>query len=131
MSQITEIEEIKRALHEWLQGLDSGDLERMIRTVDPDAVICNEHQATAFGIEAVRNKYGPRIETTTFKSGFEIEHIKVFDGFGLIVGYFTVETTDKASGQIGGGEGRLLLVYRKHKDGWKMLVDIDNNGKKS
>lgn len=126
-----EIDEVKHALNEWLQGLDSGDLERMLKTVDPDVVLCNEHQATAHGIQAVRDKYGPRIEGATFKSSFEIEHIKVYEGFAVIVGYFNVELTDKASGEKGGGQGRLLLVYRKHHDGWKMLVDIDNNDEKS
>ncbi|MGG9998770.1 YybH family protein [Pseudovibrio ascidiaceicola] len=120
-------ENIKSTLSEWLQGLDSGDLERMIGTVDPDAVICNDHRSTGYGIQAVRDKYAPRIEAMTFKSGFEIEHMKVFDGFAVIVGHFTVEATNKTSGEKNSGEGRLLLVYRKHNDGWKMLVDMDNN----
>lgn len=126
-----DLEEVKHALNEWLDGLDEGDLERMVRTVDPDVVLCNEHQQTGHGIQAVRDKYGPRIEGATFKSGYDVEHIRVYDGFALIVGHFTVETTDKATGQKGGGRGRLLLVYRKHADGWKMLVDIDNNDEKS
>lgn len=128
---MSDTEDVKHALNEWLEGLDNGDLERMIATVDPEAVLCNEHQATGYGINAVREKYGPRIESSTFKSGFDYEHIKIFDGFALVIGHFTVEVTDKASGNKGGGHGRLLLVYRKHKDGWKMLIDIDNNDEKS
>ncbi|MEM9632125.1 MAG: nuclear transport factor 2 family protein [Pseudomonadota bacterium] len=123
--------DVKHALNEWLEGLDSGDLGRMLATVDPEAVTCNQNQPTVFGVDAVREKYAPRIATSTFKSGFEIEHIKVYDGFAVIVGFFTVEVTDKASGQTGGGQGRLLLVYRKHPDGWRMIVDIDNNDDKS
>jgi len=128
---MAELEDVKFALNEWLEGLDSGDLERMIRTVDPEAVICNEHQPTGYGVKAVREKYAPRIESATFKSGFDIEHIKVYNEFALIVGHFTVEVTDKTTGKTGGGQGRLLLVYRKHDDGWKMLIDIDNNDDKS
>ncbi|MEM9670297.1 MAG: nuclear transport factor 2 family protein [Pseudomonadota bacterium] len=128
---MTDIDEVKCALNEWLAGLDSGDLERMLATVDPEAVTCNEHQPTGHGIEAVREKYAPRIASSTFKSGFDLEHIKVYNGFALLVGHFTIEAIEKASGQKGGGHGRLLLVYRKHADGWKMLVDIDNNDEKS
>lgn len=125
---MTDAEAVKHALNEWLEGLDSGDLERMVRTVDPEeAVLCNERQPTGYGIQAVRDKYGPRIESATFKSGFDMEHLKIYDGFAVIIGHFTVETTDKQTGQKGGGHGRLLLIYRKHADGWKMLVDIDNN----
>lgn len=126
-----EREQVHHALNEWLEGLDDGDLERMVRTVDPEAVICNQNQPTCYGIQAVRDKYGPRIEAATFKSGFDIEHIKIYPGFAVIIGHFTVEVTDKASGQTGGGRGRLLLIYRKHDDGWKMLIDIDNNDDKS
>ncbi len=128
---MSEIDNVKHALNEWLDGLDSGDLERMVKTVDPDAVLCNQHQPTGYGIQAVREKYGPRIEAASFRSGFDIEHIKVYDGFAVIIGHFTVEATDKASRRKNAGQGRLLLVYRKHADGWKMIVDIDNNDDKS
>ncbi|MCY6383162.1 YybH family protein [Hoeflea prorocentri] len=128
---MSDVEDIKHALNEWLEGLDSGDIERMIRTVDPDVVTCNEHQPTGYGIAAIREKYAPRIEASTFKSGFDLEHIQVFEGFAMIIGHFTVEVTDKTTGHEGGGQGRLLLVYRKHDDGWKMLIDIDNNDDKS
>ncbi|MEM8975132.1 MAG: nuclear transport factor 2 family protein [Pseudomonadota bacterium] len=128
---MSDIDDVKHALNEWLDGLDSGDLERMLATVDPEAVTCNEHQPTGYGIDAVREKYAPRIEASTFKSGFDVEHIKVYDSFAVIVGFFTVELTDKTSGQKGGGKGRLLLVYRQHADGWKMIVDMDNNDEKS
>ncbi|MEM8958762.1 MAG: nuclear transport factor 2 family protein [Pseudomonadota bacterium] len=128
---MSDLEDVKQALNEWLEGLDSGDLERMLNTVDPEAVTCNEYQPTGYGIDAVRKKYAPRIAASTFKSGFDVEHIKVYDGFAVIVGFFTVEVTEKASGQTGGGKGRLLLVYRKHADGWKMIVDMDNNDEKS
>lgn len=128
---MSEIEDVQHALSEWMEGLDDGDLERMVKTVDPEVVLCNEHQPTGHGIQAVREKYGPRMEAATFKSGFDLEHIKIYDGFALIVGHFKVDVSDKNTGQTSGGQGRLLLIYRKHVDGWKLLVDIDNNDEKS
>ncbi|MEP2706839.1 MAG: DUF4440 domain-containing protein [Roseibium sp.] len=125
---MSDIENVKTALGEWLKGLDSGDLERMVRTCDPDVVICNEYQPTTVGIQAVRGKYGPRIATNTFKSGYDIEHIKVYGDLAVLVGRFSVEATNKDSGEAGGGKGRLSLIYRRHPDGsWKLLLDVDNN----
>ncbi len=125
---MSDVDEIKVLLDEWLNGLDSGDLERMVATCDPDVTICNEYQPTTIGIQAVRDKYAPRIAESTFKSGFEIEHLNVYDKFAVLIGRFSVVATHKLSGNKGGGQGRLALVYRKHDDGsWKMLLDIDNN----
>jgi ketosteroid isomerase-like protein len=125
---MSDIQNVKTALNDWLEGLDSGDLERMVRTCDPEVVVCNEHQPTTVGIQAVRDKYGPRIEANTFSSGFDVEHLKVYGDLAMLVGHFTVEATNKVTGEKGGGEGRLALIYRLHSDGsWKLLLDIDNN----
>ena len=126
------VDDVKHVLNEWLEGLDSGDLERMVSTCDPEVVICNENQPTTIGVQAIRDKYGPRIAAGTFKSGFTIDHLKVYGDLALIVGHFSVEFTDKATGQKGGGRGRLVMNYRRHPDGsWKMLLDIDNNDERS
>lgn len=125
---MSDIDLIKGALNQWLEGLDSGNLEQMIATCDPDAVLCNQNQPTTVGVQAVRDKYEPRIKASTFVSGFDLQHIKVYGDFALAVGRFSVEATDKASGKSGGGQGRLVLGYRRHPDGsWKMLLDVDNN----
>lgn len=123
-----EIEQVKAVVNQWTDGLDCGDLEMMIATCDPEVVICNQNQPTTIGIQAVRDKYAPRIEAANFTSSFDIEHIKVYGDLALVVGFFEVETTDKSSGQKGGGTGRLVLSYRRHTDGsWKLLLDMDNN----
>lgn len=125
---MSDMDNVKAVLNDWMEGLDSGDLERMVKTCDPEVVVCNERQPTTVGIQAIRDKYGPRIEAATFKSVFDMEHMAIYGDLALLVGHFKVESTDKASGQMGGGEGRLVLTYRRHPDGsWKMLLDIDNN----
>lgn len=125
---MSDIEDVKAVLTDWLEGLDNGDLERMIETCDPEVVVCNERQPTTIGIKAVRDKYGPRIETSNFRSGFDIEHLEIYGDMAVLVGRFSVEFTSKTSDQAGAGTGRLALIYRRHPDGsWKMLLDMDNN----
>ena len=125
---MNDIDDVKAVLDQWLTGLDSGDLEQMAATCDPEVIVCNEHQPTTVGIQAIRDKYAPRIEAATFKSGFDTQHIKVYGDFALIIGRYDVEVTDKASGEKKFAEGRLALNYRRHPDGsWKMLLDMDNN----
>ncbi len=125
---MSDMDDVKAALNEWMEGLDSGDLERMVETCDPEVVVCNEHQATTVGIQAIRDKYGPRIEAGSFESRYDVQHMKIYGDLALLVGHFGVAFTDRASGAKGGGEGRLALIYRRHSDGsWKLLLDIDNN----
>lgn len=125
---MSDIDDVKHAVNEWLEGLDIGDLERMIATCDPEVVICNERQQTTVGIQAVRDKYGPRIDANTFKSTYDIQHIRVYGDMAMMIGRFTVAFTNKESGQQGGGEGRLTLCYRRHTGGsWKLVLDVDNN----
>lgn len=100
----------------------------MVATCDPDVVVCNQGQPTTVGLQAVRDKYGPRIEAATFRSGFDIQHIQLWDDFALMIGRFSVEVTNKETGQVSHGQGRLVLSYRRHPDGsWKLLLDVDNN----
>lgn len=129
---MNDIEAVKTALDEWNQGLDQRDVERMLATCDPDVIVCNEHQATTVGIQAVRDKYAPRLEAGTFESDFELERLKIYGDVAILIGHFGVRYTETATGAQRGGEGRLLLVYRRHTDGsWKLLVDIDNNDERS
>ena len=125
---MNDIDKVKAALDLWMSGLDAGDLERMIATCDPEVVVCNEHQPTTVGIQAIRDKYAPRIAAATFRSGFDIQHMRVYGDLAVVVGHFDVEMTDKSSGDKKSAEGRLALNYRRHPDGsWKMLLDLDNN----
>ena len=119
---------IKAALNQWLTSLDNGDLQGMLDTCDPQVVVANQDTPTTVGIDAIRDKYAPRIAAMRFKSKFEIEHLAVYGDLAVLIGEFDVETTNKETAAIGSGSGRLGLVYRRHPDGsWKMLLDMDNN----
>lgn len=121
-------EQVKAVVQKWLEGLDSGDFDMMIDTCDPEVIVCNENQPTTIGIQAVIDKYAPRIENALFNSSFEVSYIKIYGDIAIVVGHFSVEMTDKLTGNKSEGKGRLILNYRKHPDGsWKMLLDVDNN----
>lgn len=127
---MSDIEDLKKTVDEWNNGLDSGDIERMIATCDPDVVTCNNGVSTKVGIQAIRDKYEPRIAAYHIKSGWEYEHIKPYGDMAIVSGFFTGEMTDKKTGDLRKGEGRLVIVYRRLKDGsWKMCLDMDNNAK--
>lgn len=125
---MSDAEAVRAVVDRWMACLDAGDLEGMLATCDPEVVVANERQPTTFGIEAIREKFAPRIAAARTRSSFETEHLAVYDGFALVVGRFRVEATDKATGETRTAEGRLALNYRRHADGsWKMLFDMDNN----
>lgn len=125
---MSDVDAIKAAVDEWNNGLDSGDLERMIATCDPDVVTCNNGQPTTIGTQAIRDKYAPRIAAAKIKSSYHYEHIRIFGDFAVVVGQFGGEMTDKISGKVRTAEGRLLIGYRRDDQGnWKMALDVDNN----
>jgi len=128
---MNDIENIKHELSEWIQGLDEGNLERIVASCDENLVICNEWSAISHWHEAVRKKYGPLIENFDIISKFDIQHIDVQGDMAILVGHFINDLTEKSSGQKRGWEWRLIIVYRRQNDGsWKMILDVDNNDEK-
>jgi len=122
------IDHIKAAVDEWNNGLDGGDIERMIATCDPKTVTVNNRQPITVGTQAIRDKYLPRIAEADIKSGFDYEHIEVYGDVAIVVGHFTGEMKNKTSGDVRTAEGRLVLVYRRIEGGcWRMILDMDNN----
>ena len=125
---MSDFTDLSAALDEWNAALDAGDIERLVATCHPDVIICNERQPTTVGTQALRDKYGPRIAASTFKSTVEILDTKVFGDFAVLVTNFDVKVTDKATGQRGGGSGRLVIGYQRDENGnWLMALDVDNN----
>jgi len=125
---MNDTEKLKATLDEWNAALDAGDIERLTATCDPDVIICNEHQPTTVGVQALRDKYTPRIAALRFKSEVNIKQIKIFGDFAVIIANFDVKTTNKATGEQAGGKGRLVIGYRRDTNGdWKMALDVDNN----
>lgn len=126
---MSDIDDIKAAVDEWNNGLDGGDIERMIASCDSDVITCNNGQALTVGTQAIRDKYEPRIAAFDIRSTYDYEHIKIFGDFAVVVGEFGGEMTDKATGDTRGASGRLLIGYRRNEKGeWKMALDVDNNG---
>ncbi len=125
---MNDINDIKAVVDEWNNGLDSGNLGRMVATCDPEVITCNNGQATTIDLQAIRDKYAPRIAASSIKSSFHYEHIKVFGDFAIVVGQFGGEMTDKVTGEVRTSGGRLIIGYRRDRNGvWKMALDVDNN----
>jgi len=125
---VNDIQKLHATLDEWNAALDNGDIERLLATVDPDVIICNERQPTITGAQALRNKYAPRLAAYHFESKVIVHETKIFGDFAVMVLTFEVQTKDKKSGEQGGGKGRLVLGYRRDQQGdWKMALDVDNN----
>ena len=125
---MSDIKKLKAALDEWNAALDSGDIERLAATCDPEVIICNEKQPTTIGVQALHSKYAPRMEACTFKSSVEVEDIKIFGDFAVMITHYDVKTVNKKTGEAGGGSGRLVIGYRRDEKGdWKMALDVDNN----
>lgn len=125
---MSDADNVKTAINQWMDSLGAGDLEGMVATCDAEVVICNERQPTTVGIEAVRDKYAPKIAQATIDSGFDIQHLAIHSDTAIAIGHFSVDVTVKESGDKQHVEGRLILVYQKHTDGsWKLILDVDNN----
>jgi len=126
---MTEREEIQAAINEWNNGLDNGDIERMIRSCHPDVMTVNEGQPVTIGTQAIRDKYNLRIAAAEITSGYDIEDLQFYGDTAIVSGRFYGTMKMRDTGDIKKPEGRLVLGYKRDEVGaWKMFLDIDNNG---
>ena len=122
-------DEIQAAINEWNNGLDSGDIERMVASCHPDVMTINERQPVTVGTQAIRDKYNPRIAAAEITSGYDIEDLQFFGDVAIVSGRFYGTMKMRETGETRSPEGRLVLVYRRDASGaWKLILDIDNNG---
>ena len=125
---MSDIENVKATLADWMECLEKGDVEGLLATCDPSIIVANEGQETTVGIEAMRAKYTPRLAAYKMKSIYDLEHIAVYGDLAVMIGPFTNLVTDKKTGMQNEAKGRLALNYRRHANGeWKLLLDMDNN----
>lgn len=122
-------DEIQAAIDEWNNGLDSGDIERMVASCDPDVMTINERQPVTVGTQAIRDKYNPRIAAAEITSGYDIEELQDYGDTVIVSGRFYGTMKMRDTGEVKTPEGRLVLGYKRDEAGaWKMFLDLDNNG---
>ena len=121
--------EIEAVINEWNSGLDGGDIERMASTCHERTMTVNERQPVTVGVQAIRDKYNPRIAAAEITSGFDIQNLEVYGDTAIVVGRFYGTMKMRDTGEVRSPEGRLVLVYQRDENGaWKMILDLDNNG---
>ena len=121
--------EIEAVINEWNGGLDAGDIERMASTCHERTMTVNERQPVTVGVQAIRDKYNPRIAAAEITSGFDIQTLEVYGDTAIVVGRFYGTMKMRYTGEVRSPEGRLVLVYQRDETGaWKMILDLDNNG---
>ncbi|CAB9522189.1 expressed unknown protein [Seminavis robusta] len=121
-------QEIQSAVQAWLQGLDNGNLDEMVKYTDDSVIICNEHTKTTVGVQALKDKYGPLIAAMNFESTCTVQELLVFGDFAFWVGRFTANAKSKVTGEsLKKAEGRLVMALRKVGGTWKVFLDVDNN----
>lgn len=121
-------EEIHAAIGEWNNGLDNGDIERMVASCHPDVMTVNERQPVTIGTQAIRDKFSTRIAAAEITSGYDIENLQIYGDTVIVSGRFYGTMKMRDTGDIKKTEGRLVLGYRRDENGaWKMFLDIDNN----
>ncbi len=126
---MTEREEIGAIINTWNTGLDGGNIEQMANTCHANVMTVNERQPVTVGVQAIRDKYIPRIEAAEIKSGFDIEELQFYGDTAVVSGRFYGTMKMRETGDVRSPEGRLVLVYKRHENGaWKMILDMDNNG---
>ena len=118
---------ILAAVDRWMTCLDGGDIDGLVACCDPEIVVANDGLPTTTGLDTIRERYGPRIEQFSMASKFSAEHVAVYGDVAIVVGRWEVKATDKKSGAVNTAGGRLLLNYRKQRDGaWRIVADINN-----
>ncbi len=93
-------EEIQTAINEWNNGLDNGDIERMVASCHPEVMTVNERQPVTTGTQAIRDKYNPRIAAAEITSGYDIEELQVYGDPAIVSGRFYGTMKMRDTGEV-------------------------------
>jgi len=80
--------EIEKVINAWNNGLDNGDIEAMVKTCHENTMTVNERQPVTVGVQAIRDKYIPRIKAAEITSGYDIEELQIFGDVAVVSGRF-------------------------------------------
>ena len=126
-----ESDAIKKTSKEYMNAINSGDLNQWLGTLTEDVVCLPPDQPMVSGKKAVR----PWIKKTFFdpfemKFNFSFDELEVFGSLAFARGRYTLSLTPGAGGSTTKTRGKFIDIFRRQPDGsWRFARIIWNSDK--
>ena len=126
-----ESDAIKRTSQEYMNAINSGDLNQWLETLTEDVVCLPPDQRMVTGKKAVR----PWMKKTFFdpfqmRFHHTFDEIEVLGATAFARGRFTLSLTPRAGGSATKMRGKFIDIFRRQPDGsWKFARIIWNSDK--
>jgi len=116
---------IEAAAAEWIRRYEARDLDGLMRLYEPGVLVALNNQPALRGVGEVRAYFAKAFAAPVGTFRLEIEDIQVHGSVAHLVSLFRLDG-ERPDAKRWSANGRSLLVYRRTRDGWKILADIDN-----
>ncbi|MCK0070821.1 YybH family protein [Kordiimonas laminariae] len=120
---------IRGKMQAWLDAYNTKDISALMALYGDRIYYANNGSDLVTSIEQIRANYGAQ-----FKAGggatveFSEELVTVGEKLAHIAGKYRVNIP-QGDGKAQSFYGRVLLIFEKQTDEWKLVVDFDNQGK--
>lgn len=119
---------IRGLMQQWLTAYNSKDIDGLMALYSDDIYYANNGNSLTRSKEAIRRNYAPQFKNApTVTIDFIEEITNASPSLGHIAGKYRVNIP-QADGTTAHAYGRVLLIFRKENDQWKLIVDFDNSG---
>jgi len=119
---------IRGKMQQWLAAYNSKDIDALLSLYSDKIYFANNSSSLKLGTEAIRRNFAPQFASSARTSiDFSEELITIGETLAHIGGKYRVNIPQD-DGNILNAYGRVLLIFEKENDEWKLIVDIDNTG---
>ncbi len=117
---------IRGLMQQWLRAYNAKDIDGLLSLYSDKIYFANNGNRIKQGPAAVRQHFSPQFTANTETTiNFSEEIVAVSETLAHIGGKYRVNIP-QADGDTAYAYGRVLLIFEKEDDQWKLIVDFDN-----
>jgi uncharacterized protein (TIGR02246 family) len=128
---MTDEEEIRRVVEEFVTAFNSGDMPRILDIFTDDLIDMSAGEPTRTG-QAARDHFLSRVAETHAKYNphlvITIDEIEVVSNWAYDRGTLEVTLVPRAGGEASSVRQRYLEIWRRGRDAkWRIAIEMDNS----
>ncbi len=127
-SSASDEDTVRGLMKNWLDAYNTKNIEALMSLYSDQIYYANNGSDLERSTASIRQSYAAQFKAATgITIDFSEELINVGPKLAHIAGKYRVNIPQK-DGTSNHTYGRVLLIFEKQSEGWKLIVDFDNNG---